>query len=61
VVNLKEENLKLKMEIATIILGYENELASEKRESISEFSKGCMERYYDLTKEIKEGEHVRTS
>ena len=44
---------KLKMELATIILGYENELLKCKREEISEFSKGCMERYYDITKELK--------
>lgn len=54
--NLKEENLRLKMELTTIILGYENELASEKREKISEFSRGCMERYYDLVKQIKQAQ-----
>jgi hypothetical protein len=48
------ENLKLKLELTTIIMGYENELLKCKREEISEFSKGCMERYYDLIKELKE-------
>ena len=42
------------MELATIIMGYENELAKEKRKEISTFSKGCMERYFQLTQEIKE-------
>lgn len=51
---LEQENKKLKMELATIIMGYERELVSEKREQISEFSKGCMERYFQLTKELKE-------
>lgn len=51
--NLNDEIAKLKLEITTIILGYENELASEKREKISDFSKGCMERYYDLIKDMK--------
>ena len=51
--NLKDENAKLKLVLTTIILGYENELASEKRKEISIFSKGCMERYYDLIKELK--------
>lgn len=55
---MTDEVTKLKLELTTIILGYENELASEKRESISEFSKGCMERYYNLIREIKEKEHV---
>lgn len=55
---MKNEITKLKLEMTTIILGYENELASEKREKISEFSKGCMERYYNLIKELKEKEDV---
>ena len=50
---LEEENTKLKMELTTIILGYETELLKCKREEISIFSKGCMERYYDLVKELK--------
>tara|TARA_R100000951_G_scaffold101420_1_gene92915 strand:- start:12604 stop:12780 length:177 start_codon:yes stop_codon:yes gene_type:complete len=52
--NLKDINKKLKLELTTVILGYENELATEKREAISNFSKGCMQRYYDLIKELKE-------
>jgi len=52
--NYLEENLKLKMEIATIIMGYENELLKCKREEISEFSKGCMERYYNIMSELRE-------
>jgi len=51
---LEELNLKLKLELTTIIIGYENELLKCKREEISDFSQGCMERYYDLIKEIKE-------
>jgi hypothetical protein len=51
---LQEENKKLKMELTTIILGYENELLKTKREEISQFSIGCMERYYDLIKQLKE-------
>lgn len=51
---MNENELKLKMELATIIMGYEQELLKCKREDISEFSKGCMERYFDLSKEIKE-------
>ena len=46
--NLKEENQKLKLELATIIMGYETELAKEKREEISNFSQGCMKRYFQL-------------
>lgn len=49
----KGEILKLKMEITTIIMGYEKELLHCKREEISNFSKGCVERYYDLLKELK--------
>jgi hypothetical protein len=49
---LKEENQKLKLELATIIMGYENELAKEKREEISEFSKGCMKRYFQLMQDL---------
>ena len=52
--NLKDENKKLKLELTTIIMGYENELLKCEREEISPFSKGCTERYYDLIKEIKE-------
>lgn len=51
---LEKENLNLKMELMTIIMGYENELLKEKREEISDFSKGCMERYYDIAKEVRE-------
>lgn len=51
-VNLREENQKLKLELATIIMGYENELAKEKRKEISNFSQGCMERYFQLMKEL---------
>lgn len=53
---LEKENLNLKMELMTIIMGYENELLKEKRTEISNFSKGCMERYYDLGKEIRDNE-----
>jgi hypothetical protein len=42
------------MELTTIILGYENELLKTKREEISTFSIGCMERYYDLVRQLKE-------
>ena len=52
--NLKDDIVKLKFELTTIIIGYENELLKCKREEISDFSKGCMERYYDLVKELKE-------
>ena len=52
--NYLEENLKLKMEIATIIMGYENELLKCERKEISEFSKGCMERYYSIMSELRE-------
>lgn len=51
--NLEEENLKLKMEIITLIIGYENELIKYNREEISDFSKSCMERYFNLVKSIK--------
>lgn len=54
---LKEENLKLKMELATIIMGYENELVRFEKEKMSDFSKGCMERYFELSKEIKEAKN----
>jgi hypothetical protein len=54
-----EEIFKLKLELTTIIMGYENELLKCKREEISEFSKGCTERYFDLMKEIKEIENAR--
>ena len=50
--NLKEENEKLKLELATIIMGYETELAKEKREEISSFSQGCMKRYFQLIEEL---------
>lgn len=54
--NLKEENLKLKMELITIIVGYEKELEKyEKKMSV--FSKGCIERYFELSKEIKEAQN----
>jgi hypothetical protein len=52
-VNLEEENIKLKMEIITLIMGYENELTKFNREEISDFSKSCMERYFKLIKDIK--------
>lgn len=52
--NLKEENQKLKFELATIIMGYENELAKEQRKEISEFSKGCMKRYFQLMEDLSE-------
>ena len=51
--NLEEENIKLKMEILTLIMGYENELTKFNREEISDFSKSCMERYFNLIKDIK--------
>jgi hypothetical protein len=51
--DLRTENIKLKMELATIIMGYENELLKCEREEISDFSKGCMERYFEITKELK--------
>ena len=50
--NLQEENQTLKLELATIIMGYENELAKEKREEISNFSQGCMKRYFQLMEEL---------
>lgn len=50
----RKEIYKLKMELATIIMGYEKELLKCKREEISEFSQGCMERYFNLMKELKE-------
>lgn len=50
----EEEVHKLKMELATVIMGYESELLKCEREEISAFSKGCMERYFALSKEIKE-------
>ena len=50
----EEEVHKLKMELATVIMGYESELLKCEREEISAFSKGCMERYFELSKEIKE-------
>jgi hypothetical protein len=52
-VNLEEENIKLKMEIVTLIIGYENELAKLSRDDMSDFSKSCMERYFNLIKDIK--------
>lgn len=54
----KDDLIKLKMEIATIIMGYEKELSKEKREDISEFSKGCMERYFQIINEIKEDKNA---
>jgi hypothetical protein len=50
----EKEIYNLKMELTTIIMGYENELLKCKREEISEFSKGCMDRYFSLMKELKE-------
>ena len=51
----KEEEIhKLKMELVTVIMGYEKELLKCEREEISPFSEGCMERYFALSKEIKE-------
>ena len=51
--NLEEENIKLKMEIVTLIIGYENELTRLSRGEISDFSKSCMERYFNLIKDVK--------
>lgn len=51
--SLEEENIRLKMEIVTLIIGYENELTNLNREKISDFSESCMERYFNLIKEIK--------
>jgi hypothetical protein len=51
--NLEEENTKLKLEIVTLIMGYENELIKFNREEVSDFSKSCIERYFDLIKEMK--------
>lgn len=45
---------QLKMEITTLILGYENELQKYEKKEISEWSKGCLERYFELVKELKE-------
>jgi hypothetical protein len=53
---LEQDILKLKMELTTVILGYEKELLKCNREEISDFSKGCMERYFQLAKELKENE-----
>jgi hypothetical protein len=55
----KEEKdiLNIKLELTTVIMGYENELLKCERKEISEFSKGCMERYYDLIRELKEFEN----
>lgn len=47
-----KEIYNLKMELATIIMGYETELAKEKREYISDFSKGCMKRYFQLMEDL---------
>lgn len=58
---LEKENLNLKMELMTIIMGYENELLKEKRKDISEFSKGCMERYFDLNKEVRKIEEEKNA
>lgn len=51
----KQQIIDLKMELATIIMAYENELLKSQRTEISDFSKGCMERYYQLTSELKQG------
>ena len=50
----EDEISKLKLEIITIIMGYENELLKCKREEISDFSQGCMERFYEIKKELKD-------
>ena len=55
-VDLKEENVKLKMELITVIMGYEKELLKYEREEMSEFSKGCMERMFQISNELKEME-----
>jgi len=55
---LKKENEKLKLELATIIMGYETELAKEKREVISSFSQGCMKRYFQLMEELNGEENA---
>lgn len=51
----KEEKTiyNLKMELATIIMGYEKELLKCDRDEISDFSQGCMERYFQIMKELK--------
>jgi hypothetical protein len=48
----EKEIYNLKMELATIIMGYETELAKEKRKDISDFSKGCMKRYFQLMEDL---------
>jgi hypothetical protein len=53
-VDLEEENFKLKLEIMTLIMGYENELLKLGREEVSEFSNSCMQRYFNLVKEFKD-------
>ena len=55
---LKKENEKLKLELATIIMGYETELAKERREEISSFSQGCMKRYFQLMEELNGEENA---
>lgn len=34
-------------------MGYENELMKHNQNNVSEFSSGCMERYFELMEEIK--------
>lgn len=51
--DLEEENLKLKVEIMTIIMGYENELLKIGRTDVSDFSNSCLQRYFNLVKEFK--------
>jgi len=50
---LEQTNLKLKMELMTIIMGYEKELRDAGAKDMSDFSKGCMERYFQIANEIK--------
>ena len=56
--NLNDEIAKLKLELTTVIMGYERELLQCKRDDISEFSKGCMERYYNLIIELKKDQNA---
>lgn len=52
-IKILEENIKLKLEILTLIMGYENELIKYNQNNISDFSKSCMERYFQLMEEIR--------
>lgn len=45
------------MELTTVIMGYEEELRKAKVDNISDFSKGCMERYFQLVTEIKKDQN----